>query len=48
MKLFHLDRGNKYNNAVSEATNKILKAEFIYQRNFETLEQLGLELVECI
>lgn len=27
---------NPYDNAVSEATNKILKIEFIYQRQFET------------
>jgi putative transposase len=42
------NKGNPYDNAVSEATNKILKTEFIYQRKFETLEQLQLELAEYI
>ena len=42
------NKGNPYDNAVSEATNKILKTEFIYQRKFETLEQLQLELAEYV
>lgn len=42
------NKGNPYDNAVSEATNKILKTEFIYQRKFEILEQLQLELAEYI
>ena len=33
---------------MSEATNKALKIEFIYQRKFETLEQLQLELAEHV
>jgi len=41
-------KGNPYDNAVSEATNKILKTEFIYQKNFESLDQLKLELAEYI
>jgi len=50
---FKIDRslsrkGNPYDNAVSEATNKTLKIEFIYQRKFETLEQLQLELAEHV
>lgn len=50
---FKIDRslsrkGNPYDNAVSEATNKSLKIEFIYQNKFETLEQLQLELSEHI
>lgn len=50
---FKIDRslsrnGNPYDNAVSEATNKILKIAFIYQLKFETLEQLQLGLVEHI
>lgn len=37
LKTFKIDhslsnKGNLYDNAVSEATNKILKTEFIYQR----------------
>lgn len=35
-------KGNPYDNAVSEATNKILKIEFIYQNKFKTLEDLEL------
>lgn len=50
---FKIDRslsrkGNPYDNAVSEATNKSLKTEFIYQHKFESLEQLQLELSEHI
>ena len=41
-------KGNPYDNAVSEATNKILKVEFIYQNRFESLEVLKLELAEYI
>ncbi len=42
------NKGTSYDNAISESTNKILKIEFIYQRKFETLEQLQLELAEYI
>ena len=42
------NKGNPYDNAVSEATNKILKTEFIYQKEFDTLEQLQLELAEYV
>ena len=41
-------KGNPYDNAVSEAMNKILKIEFIYQNKFETLEELELQLAEYI
>ena len=41
-------KGNPYDNAVSEATNKILKIEFIYQSKFETLQDLELQLAEYI
>ena len=41
-------KGNPYDNAVSEATNKILKIEFIYQNKFESLEELELQLAEYI
>ncbi len=41
-------KGNPYDNAVSEAMNKILKTEFIYQNKFETLEELELQLAEYI
>ena len=32
----------------SEAANKVIKTEFIYQRKFETLMQLKLELEEYV
>ena len=41
-------KGNPYDNAVSEATNKILKVEFIYQSKFKTLEELELQLAEYV
>jgi transposase InsO family protein len=41
-------KGNPYDNAVSEAMNKILKIEFIYQHKFKTLEELELQLAEYI
>lgn len=41
-------KGNPYDNAVSEAMNKVLKIEFIYQNKFETLEELELQLAEYI
>ena len=41
-------RGNPYDNAVSEAMNKVMKVEFIYQNNFESLEDLELQLAEYI
>lgn len=37
-------KGNPYDNAVIESTNKALKAEFIYQHKFESLEHLRNEL----
>ncbi|SDL46252.1 Integrase core domain-containing protein, partial [Clostridium cochlearium] len=42
------NKGNPYDNAVSEAVNKIMKTEFIYQNKFETLEELQLKLAEYI
>ena len=42
------NKGNPYDNAVSEAANKIMKTEFIYQNKFKTLEELQLELAEYI
>lgn len=41
-------KGNPYDNAVSEATNKILKIEFIYQSKFKSLDELELQLAEYI
>ena len=41
-------KGNPYDNAVSEATNKILKIEFIYHNKFVTVKELELQLAEYI
>jgi len=41
-------RGNPYDNAVAEATFKLIKTEFIKRRFFETAEQLALELADYI
>ncbi|MGO3752124.1 MAG: IS3 family transposase [Peptoniphilaceae bacterium] len=41
-------KGNPYDNVVSEATNKILKIEFVYQNKFESLEDLELQLAEYV
>lgn len=41
-------KGNPYDNAVSEAVNKIFKIEFIYQNKFVTLEELELQLAKYI
>lgn len=37
-----------YDNAVAESTFRMIKAEFIYSRRFETLEQLELELADYV
>ena len=42
------DDRDKLEVAVSEATNKILKIEFIYQNKFVTLKELELQLAEYI
>lgn len=41
-------KGCPYDNAVAESTFKIFKAEFVYGRNFESLERLRLELGDYI
>lgn len=41
-------KGCPYDNAVAEATFKLLKTEFANQRQFQTLEQLSLELSDHI
>ena len=42
------NKGNPYDNAVSETTFKILKTELINGTHFETLEQLSLELFDYV
>ena len=51
--VFHIQRslsmkGCPYDNAVSEATFKVFKTEFICGRNFENLDQLKLELYDYV
>ena len=41
-------KGNPYDNAVAEATFKLIKTEFINRRIFETQEQLELELMDYV
>ena len=41
-------KGCPYDNAVAESTFKMIKAEFVYSRRFETLEQLQLELLDYV
>ena len=41
-------KGCPYDNAVAEATYKSFKIEFIYQMNFETLDQLEIELWDYV
>lgn len=49
LKVFHIQRslsmkGCPYDNAVAEATVKLIKMEFVYPRRFATLDQLETEL----
>jgi transposase InsO family protein len=41
-------KGYPYDNAVAESTFKMIKAEFVYSRRFEMLEQLQMELSDYI
>src|SRR5699024_8921965 len=41
-------KGKTYDNAVSEAMNKVLKVEFIYQNKYESINELELQLAEYI
>ena len=41
-------KGSPYDNAVAEATFKIIKTEFIYQQKFETVEELRRELFDYV
>lgn len=42
------NKGTPYDNAVIEATNKIIKKEFIYQKKFKNIKQLKLEMSEYV
>ncbi|WP_278683258.1 IS3 family transposase, partial [Paraclostridium bifermentans] len=41
-------KGCPYDNAVAEATYKIIKTEFAHNRRFESFEQLKLELFDYV
>ena len=41
-------KGTPLDNAVIEATNHILKTEFIYQEQFQTIRDLRVKLSEYI
>ena len=41
-------KGCPYDNAVAESTFKMIKAEFVSCRRFDTLEQLQLELADYV
>ena len=50
---FHIERslskkGCPYDNAVAEATYKIIKTEFAYNRRFENFEELERELFDYV
>lgn len=42
------DKGCPYDNAVAEATYKIIKTEFAFNKRFESLEKLELELFDYV
>ncbi|NGM84180.1 IS3 family transposase [Paenibacillus sp. 7124] len=53
LKTFNIGRslsmkGCPYDNAVAEATYKIMKTEFVNQMNFQSLRQLELELSDYV
>lgn len=41
-------KGSPYDNAVSEAVNKVMKTELIYQENFTNFQELNLKLAEYV
>ena len=41
-------KGSPYYNSVAEAFNKVMKTEFVYQKEFRSLNQLKLELSEYV
>lgn len=53
LKTFNINRslsakGCQYDNAVAEATYKIIKTEFAFNKRFESLEELELELFDYV
>ena len=42
------NKGTPYDNAVIEATNKIIKKEFMYHKKFKNIRQLKLEMSEYV
>ena len=41
-------KGCPYDNAVAESTFKMIKAEFVSSRHFDTIDQLQMELVDYV
>ena len=41
-------KGCPYDNAVAEATYKVIKTEFVNNQRFETQEQLGYEFADYV
>ncbi|WP_146032502.1 IS3 family transposase [Paenibacillus sp. F4] len=41
-------KGHPNDNAVAEATSKVMKAEFVYQMDFQSLHHLELEFFDYI
>ena len=41
-------KGNPYDNAVVEPTNRLLKKELVYRNNYATIEQLRRDLNDCV
>ena len=53
LKAFHIKRslsmkGCPYDNAVAEATFKVIKTEFVYNERFESLEELQYKLADYV
>ena len=42
------DAGNPYDNAVAEATFKVIKTEFVWNETFHTLEELKIKLWDYV
>ena len=41
-------KGNPYDNAVVEPTNRLLKKELVYRNNYATIEQLRRDPDDCV
>ena len=41
-------KGNPYDNAVVESTDRLLKKELVYRNHYTTIEQLGHDPDDCV